>query len=791
MKRTAEKTQPGFFRSIAAAAALAVVLASTANAQTLLHRYSFVSDLTDSVGGATGTSNAPSGGSPITVANGLTLPGGGGPGFSGYVSLPSGILNTTASLTIECWATQSSQQTWAELYNFNNGQGQYTGFIPYPANNNNNASLAFKNGGESDAASGIQFPNGVETYITETFDTNTLIGRLYTNGTLIGSTTVPNASYTPGSMNLANNWLGQDPFPDPQFQGTIYEFRIWNGVVSQRYLQASAVAGPGTIINNLTPSSATLTAGATVVLGGAESATFTVTLPQTGSTVLQATSDATNWTSSNPGVLIVNSNGVVEGVGLGTATISAKVAGVSATSGTITVTNPQLLHRYSFVSDLTDSVGGANGTTNAPNGGTAITVNNGLTLPGGGGPGFSGYVSLPQGVLNGAPSLTVECWATQTTQNTWAELFSFNNGTAQYLALIPFPANNGENMVMALRSGNNEYDADAGVKFPVGVQTYIAETFNAYSLQGALYTNGSLIATTTAPDTSFIPASWNTANNVLGQDPYPDSQFQGTIAELRVWDGVVSPLYLQVSTAAGPTIVVTNLVPTTLNVNLTTTSMIGSGTQQATVIGNFPQISGVNFTNGATNWTSSNPTILTVNSSGLITAVNGGTATVSATVAGVTATSATITVATTAPTFSQRPSNQTAAVGDTVTLSAVALGGSLSYQWSLNSSPLSGATNATLVLSNIQLNQAGTYNLVVTNTQGTTNTTATVSIFQAILEHRYSFATDATDSVGGANGTNVPPNGGGAATISSGLILPGNTGGGFRVSGYVALPLDC
>ena len=783
-----KKPQLGFFRPIAAAVTLALVLASTASAQTLLHRYSFVSDLTDSVGGANGTTNAPGAGSPIVVNNGLTLPGGGGPGFSGYVSLPSGIMNGTASLTVECWATQTSQQTWAEMFNFNNGQGQYLGFIPYPANNNNNMSLAFKNGNESDAASGVQFPVGVETYVACTFNTNNLVGSLYTNGSLIASVTVPNATYTPGTFNTANNWLGQDPFPDPQFQGTIYELRIWNGVVSQRYLQASAIAGPSTIINNLTPSSATLSAGSTVVLGGAESATFTVTLPQTGSSVLQATADATNWTSSNPSVLIVNTNGVIEGVGLGTATVSAKVAGVSATSGTITVVNPQLLHRYSFVSDLTDSVGGANGTTNAPNGGTPITVNNGLTLPGGGGPGFSGYVSLPQGVLNGAPSLTVECWATQASQQTWAELFSFNNGSPQYLAFIPFPANNGENMVMALRSGNNEFDADASVQFPVGVQTYIAETFNAYSLQGALYTNGSLIATTTAPNTSFIPASWNTANNVLGQDPYPDPQFQGTISELRIWNGVVSPLYLQVSAAAGSTIVVTNLVPTTLNVNLTTTSMIGSGTQQASVVGNFPQVSGVNVTTAATNWTSSNPSVLTVNSSGLITAVNGGSATVSATVAGVIATSASITVATTPPTFSQRPSNQTAAVGDTVTLSAVALGGSLSYQWSLNSSPLSGATNATLVLSNIQLNQEGNYTLSVTNSQGNTNTSATVSVFQAILQHRYSFATDATDSVGGANGTNVPPNGGGAATFANGLILPGNSGGGFGVSGYVSLP---
>ena len=104
--------------------------------------------------------------------------------------------------------------------------------------------------------------------------------------------------------------------------------------------------------------------------------------------------------------------------------------------------------------------------------------------------------------------------------------------------------------------------------------------------------------------------------------------------------------------------------------------MIGSGTQQAMVSGNFLQVTGVPLTAIATNWISSNPSTLTVNSSGLITALNGGTATVSATVNGLTATSATITVATTPPTYSQVPTNLTVVVGDTAVFSAQGLGGS-------------------------------------------------------------------------------------------------------------------
>ena len=416
---------------------LLLILPGLLSAQTLLHRYSFVSDASDSVGGAAwnGTLVAPNGGSMATIANGLTLPGGGGPGFSGYLSLPAGILTNTYSLTVECWVTQNAANTWAEIWSFNNGQSQYIGLIPYPNNNNNNMSYAVRNGVEYDAFSAIQFPNGSEQYVAATFDAPTLVGSLYTNGALIASVKVPDSTYIPGTYGGAagtlNNVLGQDPFPDPQFQGTIYELRIWNGVVSQRYLSASAVAGPSVLINNLTPTSISVRAGPGVVVSGTEQATVTVQLPQTGSANLLATADATNWVSSNPSVLTVNSNGVITGVAVGSATVSATVAGHTGTSGSVTVSPMGLIHRYSFVSDASDSVGGANATVVPATTGTNVTINHGLMLPGGGGPGYSGYVALPPGILTNTTSLTLETWVTQNNGNTWAQIWNFNNGQSQ------------------------------------------------------------------------------------------------------------------------------------------------------------------------------------------------------------------------------------------------------------------------------------------------------------------------------------------------------------------------
>jgi uncharacterized protein YjdB len=779
------------------------------SAQTLLHRYSFVSDASDSVGGPTwnGTLVGPSGGTAATISSGLMLPGGGG-NNNGYVSLPAGILTNTSSITIEVWATQNAQNTWATIWDFGNDGGHHFGLIPYPGDNNHNIRAAFTpNNNELHLDSGspaVSIPNGSEQYIAVTYNNTTVVGNMYANGALVGAVTFPNTTYAPGTYGGAggtvNNWLGRDQFNDPEFGGTVYELRIWNGVVSQRQIAADTILGASTLVTNLTPTSVSVTAAPSVNVSATAQATVLVTLPQTSSSPLPATGDVTNWTSSNPGVLTVNSSGVILGVSAGTATVSAKVGGVTGTSSTITVTGPQqatLLHRYSFVSDASDSVGGANGTI-VPAGnvnGTNVTINHGLVLSGGGGNDYSAYVSLPNGILTNTSSITVECWATQNNANTWATIWDFGIGfpganNNVNFALIPKPGNNGNNMEAAFTPNEFEQDLQSAVSFPNGSEQYVCMTYNDFTLAAKLYTNGALVATTTFPNTIYTPGSFGgpagTTNNALGNDIYGDTQFQGTIYEFRIWNGALSPVYAAVAAAAGPGVVVTNLTPSSLSVTVTNTSMIGAQTQPATVVGNFVDASGVNVTGGATNWTTSNPSVLSVNSSGLITAQSGGTATVSATVNGVTATSATISVADTQPTV-QGPASLTVALGDTAYFSVQALGGGLSYQWSFNSSPIANATNASLILTNVGFTNSGTYSVLVSNNLGSTNASATLTVEQAVLDHRYSFVSDASDSVGGPtwNGHLVAPNGGTAATINNGLTLPG---GGGNNNGYVALP---
>jgi hypothetical protein len=76
----------------------------------------------------------------------------------------------------------------------------------------------------------------------------------------------------------------------------------------------------------------------------------------------------------------------------------------------------------------------------------------------------------------------------------------------------------------------------------------------------------------------------------------------------------------------------------------------------------------------------------------------------------------------TAPTITRHPTptNQTVAVGDSVSFSGAASGSApLSYQWRKNGVALTGQTNATLVLTNLTAADSGDYTLAVSNVGGT------------------------------------------------------------------------
>jgi alpha-tubulin suppressor-like RCC1 family protein len=91
----------------------------------------------------------------------------------------------------------------------------------------------------------------------------------------------------------------------------------------------------------------------------------------------------------------------------------------------------------------------------------------------------------------------------------------------------------------------------------------------------------------------------------------------------------------------------------------------------------------------------------------------------------------------TAPFVMVPPADQTRAINTNVTFTVTANGTPpLSYQWLYNSNSIAGATNAALVLTNLQTTNSGFYSVIVSSPHGTTNSSSallTVIDFAAAL----------------------------------------------------------
>jgi len=88
------------------------------------------------------------------------------------------------------------------------------------------------------------------------------------------------------------------------------------------------------------------------------------------------------------------------------------------------------------------------------------------------------------------------------------------------------------------------------------------------------------------------------------------------------------------------------------------------------------------------------------------------------------------TVTPVAPTITTHPTSQTVSAGANVTFTVTASGTApFTYQWRKGGQNINGSTNATLTLSNVQTNDAGSYDVVVTNSvNSATSNAATLTV---------------------------------------------------------------
>ncbi|HEY3862264.1 MAG TPA: LamG-like jellyroll fold domain-containing protein [Verrucomicrobiae bacterium] len=298
----------------------------------------------------------------------------------------------------------------------------------------------------------------------------------------------------------------------------------------------------------------------------------------------------------------------------------------------------QLAHRYSFTSDASDSIGGANGTL--PKGGTF----NGGQLA------FSSatqqYLSLPGGILSGYTAATIDMWATiQTGTPTFCYLFCIGDTDASsagydYVFLNP---NLARITISAADPGyNGEQGGDFGTLAGAN-HMHITSVFDCPNGVLSVYTNGVLAGSFNGITDPLSVVGTQFA--YIGRSLYNDSFFNWSIDELRIYNGALSALQVEASDTGGPS-------QTNLGVGTVTNLQLEAGANQlslgvsepSTVMAQTTVFPNPAVVTPLCTFSSGNSNILRVDTNGVITAFGLGSAAITASYLNATSPPLTITV---------------------------------------------------------------------------------------------------------------------------------------------------
>ncbi|HEV2208889.1 MAG TPA: LamG-like jellyroll fold domain-containing protein [Verrucomicrobiae bacterium] len=691
---------------------------STGFAQaTLVHRYSFndapgSTNFVDSVGGAAW--NGTLQGTAALDGTQLQLDG-----LGGFATLPAGIVHNYSQVSIEFWATFGPDNpVWTRTFAFGDQDGsgnELTGldYCHYAGGNWQNMNF-------QTPASGVYAnnPGGINAttnvHVTVVIDP---IGNAmyYYNGVAVTSQpglnngaggTVPAFS----GLNDVLCLLGKSLYDlDPLLEGSLDEFRIYQGVLSPSALAINDASGPNNYVTAPGALSAVhLTSPTTqLVVNQNLPLLFTGDFANVTGVNLGVYGGAT-FTSDNTGVLTVNStNGLVKALTPGQAHVVASFGGLSATNALVVAAVPATLtHRYSFTSDASDSIGGANGTLM----GSATISGGQVVLDGSGGT----YVDLPGDIINIATnqSVTIEAWVTFGDVPGWSRLFDFGaaGGSTEFYMAPAGPGNGGEHRSISENfAGGQTIDWQGAW---TNLSVHVTCVLDPPTGTLAFYKNGVLEYARYDASAPLSLVATNLAvlgESLVAADPY----MPGSIDEFRIYSGALTAPEIAVSDLNGP------------NSTSHSPGALQSIKVQAKA---YPAYSSL-----------VPPVVL--------------------------ATYANLT------NFNLLPNNSASALGLTLT---------------------SSDPTVLQVLPNNMLKTFRPGKVTLTATYQGKSDSATVTVQNlGTLAHRYSFTTDASDSVGTANGTLQ-----GNATVSGGSLVLDGTGGTYvelppgLLQGYDAATID-
>jgi hypothetical protein len=645
-------------KTLLVAAILGGVAAAEARAE-VLHRYSFNdtgTTVTDTGTSATkqngilvnNTGNAMFTGGKLVLGNDGSQNSSGGTDRMGnldFVDFDNRIFADVAAektvMALEIWFTTTDEQgTWQRIWSFGNsvaGEGRSQG-----SNDNNTFGrlnhVVRTNGAVPSAAWGTEAAlspggttigagvNGTEAITANVqhqsivvYDEVKGLFSMYIDGRLVARGDIPEevSFQTMTEPSIVNPWLARSQWDDEGFVGSFDEFRIWNEEIGVLDAAGLNLAGP----NSTTPAD----------LGALQAVTIdrtAIAKMQVGETyqIGSVTADYANFpgldvatlasfSTANAAVADISSDGLITATGAGDTKITVSYESFSLEIDVNVVDGylktATLAHRYSFDSDATDSIGGANGTL------MGATVTGGSAV-------FDGamqqYIDLPNNMISTiGEDVTVEGWVTTAAANNWSRIFDFGTGTkGEDPTWLPVPEGgytpeqdyagtdffmyapnrgNGNNAGRITVNGpQGQFDLDTNGAVPPNDEEYhFAAVVNYGERSVEFWVDGVQLNSGTLDyddDLSLVAD----VNNWLGRSQYiGDAWFTGEINELRIYEGVRSSLQIAIGAAAGNDTLVDD-VGTVSNVQFAETSVTTDeylGAAGFTLTGEFSSAPGV------------------------------------------------------------------------------------------------------------------------------------------------------------------------------------------------------
>lgn len=170
-------------------------------------------------------------------------------GTTGYVGLPSGIVQSCNDFTIATWVRLDTAGTWSRIFDFGTGTTVNMFLSPKSGSGSLRFAITTSGSGGEQQVNGPGLPTGVWKHAAITLSGG--VGILYIDGVEAGRNS--SMSLKPSSLGNTNqNWIGRSQYgADPYLDGQIDDFRIYNWALGAIEVGTLAASSPDNCIGLL------------------------------------------------------------------------------------------------------------------------------------------------------------------------------------------------------------------------------------------------------------------------------------------------------------------------------------------------------------------------------------------------------------------------------------------------------------------------------------------------------------------------------------------------------------